>query len=242
MIQEKTAKKAPCGPNEEINEPLILDDFPMDAIQFYNCYGQHMVNREEEPGCCGCGGTLRKTWDGRVIDRSISLPFRFPESNSSGYQSRFCCTGFCYPQSRIAAVLFVDNNVGIYEVNQAQAVISFRFSGCYMAKFTYDNRIFVCHITSKGSLTERGDCREGWDSFVRNNRQKISDMVVFKPVTIRSDLYAQFQKLGDRKYTICGLITPNNSCYALLMDVYTCQVHSTLIESGSKLSNGLISE
>lgn len=111
-----------------------------------------------------------------------------------------------------------------------------------MAKFTYDNRIFVCHITSKGSLTERGDCREGWDSFVRNNRQKISDMVVFKPVTIRSDLYAQFQKLGDRKYTICGLITPNNSCYALLMDVYTCQVHSTLIESGSKLSNGLISE
>ena len=72
MIQEKTAKKAPCGPNEEINEPLILDDFPMDAIQFYNCYGQHMVNREEEPGCCGCGGHAAENL-GRQGDRQEYL-------------------------------------------------------------------------------------------------------------------------------------------------------------------------
>lgn len=213
----------------------------MDATQFYNSYGQYMVKWEVEPGCCGCGGSLRKTWDGRMIDKSISLPFLFPESNSSGYQSRFCCAGFCYPQGRIAAVLFVDNNVGIYEVNPAQTVVSFRFSGCYMAKFTYDNRIFVCHITSKGRPTERGDCRNGWNQFVQNNRQNISNMVVFKPTTIDSHLYSVFQRLGDRnKYTICGLITPDNFCYVLLMDVYTCQVYSTLIESGSPLPNGVI--
>lgn len=249
------------APNAEIIEPLILECVPMDANSFYDCFGQHMVSWEIEPGCCRGGGRLRKTWEGRVIDKSIRFPIEFPipgpesESGSGSgsgsrpdaYRPHFYCAGFRYPGNHIAAAFFVDNNVGFYRVSPASAMISFRFSGCYMAKFVDQSSgcTYVCHITSKGGRADEGDCRRFWNDFVRTCGSQIANVVVFKPVSIGDRIYARLQELrsrGSNCYTICGLIDSDDRCYVLLMDIYTCKVHESWLEEVDPLSDGLIPE
>lgn len=71
-------------------------------------------------------------------------------------------------------------------------VISFEFSGCWMAKLCFRGVWFAFHIST--SETQSYDCKSQWKDFLSRYKSDISALVMFKP-TMRKELFDTFIKL-----------------------------------------------
>ncbi len=108
--------------------------------------------------------------------------------------------------------------ISTYHTFEDKIAVSYCFSGCYMAKYTYRGRCFISHIQS-GS----GDCRQVWNNFYNRNRDSIVVHAIFRPTDCHDSIYKykETQMSNGVECTIAGVILPNNKCYAVLVNIRT---------------------
>ncbi|MDR2937478.1 MAG: hypothetical protein LBU92_00885 [Prevotellaceae bacterium] len=86
----------------------------------------------------------------------------------------------------VVCLPYIEGRITFCEVPEGCDAISFWFSGCAMAKFKYEGKWYVCHISLHGAGNTY-DCREYWNTFVRNRRDSgIENIILFYPFTIAS--------------------------------------------------------
>ncbi len=102
---------------------------------------------------------------------------------------------------KVDVVIWQEGHITIYPANYDS--LSFKFSGCLMARFRIDNLYYIVHIHT--SISEN-DCRKQWTSFLYQFRDRIEELLIFKPGcngTIKKGL------------DCWGLITRTGECYTL---------------------------
>ncbi|MDR0907134.1 MAG: hypothetical protein LBM63_00775 [Rikenellaceae bacterium] len=96
--------------------------------------------------------------------------------------------------------------------------VSFYFTGCAMAKFTYtdgsSSSNYICHIYLEG-VGGNNDTRKHWNNFVKH--ESISNIILFYP-------YNYFKVISDDlsyflNHQAVGVIDRLNSCKTFLVDV-----------------------
>lgn len=77
---------------------------------------------------------------------------------------------------KVDVVIWQEGHITIYPANYNS--LSFKFSGCLMARFRIDNLYYIAHIHT--SISEN-DCRKQWISFLYQFRDRIEELLIFKP-------------------------------------------------------------
>lgn len=134
-----------------------------------------------------------------------------PFTNESAFSFYGCNIG-----ENVAFAPWMDNHISAFNTFTNRIVVSFGFSGCYMAKYSLGGRCYVSHIQSG-----IGDCKHYWNNLCLQNRATIKIHATFRPTNIRDDIYyfKQSQLARNIKCTIAGVIMPDNRCYAVLVNV-----------------------
>lgn len=107
-------------------------------------------------------------------------------------------------------------------------VVSFQFSGCYMAKFkAEDSNYYACHIysTNRDYGTNR---TENWNTLYRNIASNIQECTLFKPIEAKPDEDNFYRKFNSNRndFFTCGIIDKNNICFTLLLNQNNLKVVS----------------
>lgn len=88
--------------------------------------------------------------------------------------------------------------------------LSFDFSGCCMAKYRLNGKIYTAHIHC--DKVKKKDCRRLFIDYI-NNKHISKDFVIFRPLC-NIDVFKDFH--GISNIMTWGLILNNNHCYTLL--------------------------
>lgn len=127
-----------------------------------------------------------------------------------------------YDDTNLIGVLYQPNLITFSSLgNSNKTVISFQFTGCYMAKFqATDSSFYACHIYSTGG-TVSTDGVQAWRELYRTRpfmNGDTSNCTQFKPIKAdNSDyIYKKFNS-NRRNFITCGIIDKYNKCYALLL-------------------------
>lgn len=186
----------------------------MNANTFYQKYGQYIARVQQyssigeqdrwpyiKPG--------RLKGDLEVTDSALS-PYFMPY----GIHYDWYLSAVLYRPGRIT---YVPLPYGPYPV------ISFEFSGCWMAKICFRGVWYALHIST--SKTPQYDCKSQWKSFLSQYKSHISAIVMFQPTTLR-DLFDKSIDLhgNGRPVTLAGLIAEDNACYTLVYDYMSARV------------------
>lgn len=92
---------------------------------------------------------------------------------------KFKCLGIDYTP-HLSGVYYRANYITYVPLRDATTcIISYQFSGCYMAKLCYRGEWYGLHIAT--SDTPRGDCQSVWKEFVHLNHRHISYLRIIKP-------------------------------------------------------------
>ena len=124
--------------------------------------------------------------------------------------------------SGLSFVQWVEGRISCFQMPSNGIAVSFPFTGCYMSKFEYENKLYIAHIQSGNSSRI-----DAWNEFVSSNVDKVSVKGLFRPTNLEDDIYRKQQRLlhehNERKRvcTVGGVILPNNECYSVLVDVKT---------------------
>ncbi|MDR0954006.1 MAG: hypothetical protein LBM20_01310 [Rikenellaceae bacterium] len=131
----------------------------------------------------------------------------------------------------IAWTHYREGKICFQEIRNGDDAMSFEFTGCAMAKFTYtdsNNRSsnYVCHIYLQGQ-GQPNDTRESWNTFV--NSGSISNIVLFYPFNyfnVRKDVIKRdtdVMNMNKGKFIInyfaAGVIDNDNVCKAFFYSV-----------------------
>lgn len=108
--------------------------------------------------------------------------------------------------------------ISYYEKSNNSIGVSFEFSGCAMAQFSYLDKTFIAHI----SLHPPGnvyDTRNNWNLFLRKivnhslgNRYK--DFILFKPFDNTALVIMSNHGIN---YDCCGIIDQQDVCYSAVI-------------------------
>lgn len=124
--------------------------------------------------------------------------------------------------SGLSFVQWVEGRISCFQMPSDGIAVSFPFSGCYMSKFAYKNKLYIAHIQSGNSSRI-----DAWNDFVRSHRNEVCVNGLFRPTNLDDDVYRKQQRLlheyNERKRlcAIGGVILPSNECYSVLVDVKT---------------------
>lgn len=186
----------------------------MDANSFYQKYGQYIARVQQNT----TRWSLRK-WpyiNPRLLkgDLEVTDPALSPYFLPYGIHYDWYLSAVIYRPGRIT---YVPLPYGPY------SVISFEFSGCWMAKICFRGAWYAFHIST--SRTPQYDCKLQWRRFLSQYKSHISSIVMFQPTALR-DLFDKSIKLhGDgRPATLAGLIAEDNTCYTLVYDYMSARV------------------
>lgn len=113
---------------------------------------------------------------------------------------------------------WIDNHISAFNTFTNRIAVSYGFSGCYMAKYSLEGRCYISHIQSGA-----GDCKVYWNNLCLQNRSTIKIHALFRPTNNRDSIhyYKQSQLQRNIRCTIAGVITPDNRCFAVLVNVKT---------------------
>ena len=135
----------------------------------------------------------------------------------------FDCSGFVYPGA-ITGVFYKESKIAFFPLIDPQSsLISFQFLGCYMAKFCFNGKYYGCHIfCSTGNFFGR-DCKAIWNRFVIDYAPDIKELVLFQPTDGKGLICHETIKRNkevnnDKRFQVCGLITPDNRMYSVCLD------------------------
>lgn len=149
-------------------------------------------------------------------------PFPLPD--------RFMRSGYKF-SDRVVYVPWLSNLVSVYEMPQDCYAISFGFSGCYMAKFILQQRCYIAHIHCDSSQPS-SDCKNAWRAFLNyceDNGIEYTVRAIFQPTNTRDAIfelrekennYFLREKQGCFLTTIAGVISPENICYSVLVNIF----------------------
>lgn len=128
-------------------------------------------------------------------------------------KKHFKCCGYSLIQNgRPITLLYFQNGfITFYPVLSNALVLSFQFSGCYMAKFCFRGSFYVCHIYCQNDNTDQ---KRFWNNFVDKYGPELRNLVVFKPTKVYDAV--RFR----RTFEVGGMIEPNNVCSSLILKEY----------------------
>lgn len=179
----------------------------------------------------------RKLGDVNIVDFKIDCDEITPPWNITvcGRESKFGFMGLV--KDNILLVPYDQGHIVCYPIRDEQYGMSSDFSGCAMVKFRYGEQMYIGHICLLGK-TNSFDCRSLWIKFITDSSDIISDIILFKPMT--SDLQdTQFRlgldATGKPRTNICGLITPDNECYSILVNIETKEAIQIIKRQKEKL-------
>ena len=95
-----------------------------------------------------------------------------------------------------------------YAIPNGNDVISAKFTGCWMAKYTIGGGARVAHVATP-------ECNAAWDALKRQTGFQM--LAAFKPADHidYGKIKKAADKLGDSGGEIIGIITADNKCYAI---------------------------
>jgi hypothetical protein len=172
--------------------------------------------------------------DGRRTENSDSRNYPFIASNQgiiiSQLQSNTSfdsSAGFDLDDT-LASVFWRAGKITYKNTCCQKIAISFNFAGCYMAKFAYEDSFYIAHIHCGAPP----DCRDSWNNFVPSN-SSINVLSLFQPTNNRDFISeAKNGKFADKRTSICGIIKPDNTCHAVLVDISNSEpLFTTLCEN-----------
>lgn len=116
-------------------------------------------------------------------------------------------------------VAYRQGYISYYEKNNNSIGISFEFTGCAMAQFSYFNRTFIAHISLHLPPGHPYDTRHYWNLFlwgIANSglRNGYRDFILFKPF---DDTALVIIRNHGRNYSCCGIIDQQNVCYSAVI-------------------------
>lgn len=110
----------------------------------------------------------------------------------------------CY-SDHYDAVLYLQNGViSYFPTSQNFDCISFGFSGCYMARFSLGNKLFIAHIPP--------DTKDYWNKFVHEHQRDKIIGCIFNPTDMLKCNNESGSYPGNK---VWGIITSQNRCIAL---------------------------
>lgn len=130
----------------------------------------------------------------------ILLP-HFSKDRNWNMPSPLVCSGYRKISAVLsyAAVIYERSKISVFPLKRFEDVISFDFSGCYMATFTYSGQRYGAHIAMDG----KQGIKEYWNNMVR--RGIIKDCLLYNP--------AEPFPLSGKSFW--GLITYDGDCYSI---------------------------
>lgn len=173
------------------------------------------------------GNEIRNLWtnenfhyDSRYSRDRYPFIFKGPNVNASNPFPQYSSVALCgYDLGNNASfVPWIDNNISVYETSPDKIAVSYGFSGCYMAKYSINGKCYISHIQSG-----MGDQKYVWNNFCNRNRTKIVIHALFRPTNIDDHVYHYRNSQLKRGImcTIAGVIMPDDSCYAVVVNVAT---------------------
>lgn len=115
--------------------------------------------------------------------------------------------------SRIQVVKWRGNGITFYEATGD--TISFEFLGCVMAKICIDGKYYVAHIHCASMDRPKDDTRAIWSNFIYTNRDRISELIMFRPGHQYNRPYKNYPSPG--KISTWGIITSSGDCYTIVV-------------------------
>lgn len=114
----------------------------------------------------------------------------------------------CYSDHHDTVLYFNNGIISYYPTSQNFDCVSFGFSGCYMARFSLQNRLFVAHIPPDKTSIKK------WNSFLDKHRIERDNITgcIFNPQKLLKYEGGTGRYPGDK---VWGIITSKNICIAL---------------------------
>lgn len=188
----------------------------MNANTFYQNYGQYIARVQSRREC--------NSWP-FVFMQQDNIELSDPD-----FQKTFMPYGMDY-DCFISGVKYIEGKITyVLLPYRHYPVISFEFSGCWMAKLCFRGVWFAFHIST--SETQSYDCKLQWKDFLSRYKSDISALVMFKP-TMRKELFDTFIKLRyyeKKQVTLTGLIDEHDICYTLVYNYMLAQVEGNYIQ------------
>lgn len=206
-------------------EKTLYIQSSMNAKSFYDKYGWRIANAQKR----ACQSPTITTWP-FVVSRLNGGNFPIPDRD---LQDVFVSSGINYG-GMLYGVFYYPGKITYMPLPNGQCpVISFEFSGCWMAKLCFCGVWYGFHISTSDS--ELYDCKSQWMSFLERYKNNISDVkIMFQPTENNKDLLDKADILHDKRtpgYSrptmVAGLITEDNSCFAFIYDYMSAHVVSS---------------
>lgn len=195
----------------------------MDDSYFYNNYGQIITGAQSKYGRIS-------QWPYMIPDNSQNIPI-----DDNNIRNKFKSNAIGYSFGGPIGVIYKEGFITFSVIAEYMDAISYEFSGCYMAKFFFRGRWYVCHISCKERTPS--DCKDVWNEFVYEYQKEIKHLLLFKPTS--SDIVQQMAIKCNKdfetsnRFQVCGLITMHNRMYSLCFDTLTGMCEHTIIECQS---------
>ena len=132
--------------------------------------------------------------------------------------------------------------ISYYSKNNNSIGISFEFSGCAMAQFSYLDQTYIAHI----SLHQRGsayDTRLFWNAFLQKIVNKglgsrYTDFKLFRPFDQTAEVLIINHGLN---FDCCGIIDLQGNCYSAIVSKTDCRAIQIWRRNDAIIVNGRLS-
>lgn len=136
------------------------------------------------------------------------------------FKERFVSRGYHY--RGISYVEWIQTKISFFRIAEGAHAISYKFSGCIMAKFKFQNKWYAAHIATEEKPDR--DCKAVWNDFYSEFTANgmLTDVHIFKPYAVQ-EIKTHHLEIMDtrnwRKAAVCGVITSTNECYSCILDL-----------------------
>lgn len=170
-----------------------------------------------------------KDWYEEIIRPNISINAGYPYGTVITEDVNYCLfrdkdvfkrCEVVYKTNSLYGVIFQDNYITYSSLGRINStVISFCFTGCYMAKLMgEDSNYYACHIYSTGD-DSRASKKRNWQDLYASGAIASHNCTHFKPIVADPNQDSFFRKLERNRndFMTCGIIDGYNRCFALLL-------------------------
>lgn len=142
-------------------------------------------------------------------------------------------------RAHISIVRYSQGAITCYEKEQNCIGLSFEFTGCAMAQFSYADKTYILHISLHGPRHVY-DMRNQWNIFLdkiatKSLGRKFHDFKLFKPFDQTALVLLRNHGLN---YDCCGIIDINGDCYSALVYKPDCSIFKMWRRNDAKIANG----
>ena len=138
-----------------------------------------------------------------------------------------------------SVVKYRQGEISYYSKKNNSIGISFEFSGCAMAQFSYLDQTYIAHI----SLHQRGNAYDAgsyWNAFLEkivNNGlgSRYTNFKLFKPFDQTAETIIRNHGLN---YDCCGIIDQQGICYSAIVSKINCSAIQMWQRSDAIIVNG----